>query len=208
MAHVHNALHHFTALQAAYRAALGEDDASFNGIERAGETLTPIFDLWSRPDWAVLRDEVLWSALHNQAAVVGELSFVGIRNPAASGLLVVVTMIRARGSAGGILRVIHGVISATGVDGSEQLVPRDTRLNLAGVSRAVKIHGADAAMIGNDAFEEIFMDRGSAGTATEDVPQSVILSPGFEVRYYHQTANTALVLTAQGYLRPAQPGEL
>jgi hypothetical protein len=204
--HVHNALHHFTAYQSAFRKAVGEADAGFSGIERAGETLTPILDLWRWPEWAVLRGEILFSAQSDVAAVALERSFVGVRNPAGSGLIVIVESMLAIPTTAVFeqLEVFHGAIIATDVDGSEQVAPRDTRLPLAGVSRIVQIHGTGVAAIGSTSFTRW-------GTIINEVSRDHtvhVLTPGFELRCYHATANTALNLNIYGRIRPALDGEL
>lgn len=92
---LHNELHRTTDLQSAYRAALGEDNAEFSGIERAGETLTPIIDLWSLPEWSYLRREYRFWMQQTAAAVAAERSILCLRNPVDSGVIAVVTKARA-----------------------------------------------------------------------------------------------------------------
>lgn len=206
MPHVHNALHRATALQDAFRKALGEGDASFNGIERAGETLTPVIDLWSLAEWAALRGEVLWTLTHDQPAVALERGFVGVRNPAASDVLVVVVGIRVdTGATLARANLTHGVISTTDVDGSEDISPRDTRFPLTGVGPMVKIHGAGAVTIGNDALDQIVTPANDT-REFESFPR--ILTPGFELRVYNNTVNLQISVTMWGYMRRALAGEL
>lgn len=206
MPHVHNALHHATSLQDAFRKALGEGDAAFNGIERAGETLTPVIDIWSLGEWAALRGEVLWTLTHDQPAVAAEQGFVGVRNPADSGVIVVILGIRADTGATLARAVLnHGVISATDVDGSEDIAPRDTRFPLTGVGPMVKIHGAGAAAIGNSALDQIVIP---ANDSREFEPVPRIITPGFELRVYNNTVNVQISVTMWGYMRRALPGEL
>lgn len=90
MAGLHNELQRFVSLQDAYRAALGEKTERFTGLERAGETLTPVVNLWERPEWAFLRGEGLYMGTANQVAGVAQFSACGIFNPANSRRLVVV----------------------------------------------------------------------------------------------------------------------
>ena len=87
MSRLHNALTR-GAISDALKRAVG-DTRSQGGVERYSETLEPVLDLWSRPEWAILRDEILWGGASTQAAVAGELSFVAVINPLGSGMLTV-----------------------------------------------------------------------------------------------------------------------
>lgn len=205
MPHVHNALHHATSLQDAFRKAVGEQDPGFTGIERAGETLTPTINLWERPEWARLRGETLWSLRHAQAAVAAEMGFVGLRNPATSRSIAVIQNIRVDVGAAARVNVTHGLISATDVDGSEDLAPRDTRFTLTGVGPLFKIHGAGIAQQGNDAFETVV---GTVAFAPEELWGGRVITPGFELRIYCGTVNIALDVSMRGYVRLALAGEL
>lgn len=93
MPHIHNALHHFIRVQNGYRKAVQEADPSFNGIERAGETLTPIIDLWAEPDWALPRGAVYFKRAPTTGAVAGRFSSFELVNPAGSGVIAVVRRI-------------------------------------------------------------------------------------------------------------------
>lgn len=99
MAQIHNALTRGPWTKA-LKAALG-DSRSEGGVERFGETLDPIIDLWSRPEWAYLLDDVLWSRLVGQVAVVGEFSFCAVANPSTSNRIITVTAAVAGSSSAG-----------------------------------------------------------------------------------------------------------
>lgn len=205
MPHVHNALHHFTDLQAAYRKAVGEAAADFNGIERAGETLTPTLNMWERPEWAFLRREALINAYHEQAAVALEVSFVGLRNPAGSGYLAVVQHVAFFTGVLATIQLTQGVIIATDVDGSEQVIARDTRWPLPGATPVVKIHGAGAALVGNDGFRRWIVPN---STTQLESDYEHVLHPGHELRFYVTSVNIELRCQIIGYARKALPGEL
>lgn len=78
MPHVHNGLHHNTQLLTAAARAMGEVSGAqdFSGIERFGETLTPIVNLWDLPEWALLRGEVLYTRRIDVAAVAAQFGVV------------------------------------------------------------------------------------------------------------------------------------
>lgn len=87
MPQVHNQLLR-GGLSAALRNAL---DAREGGIERFGETLDPVIDLWRLPEWAFLRGErICGAAVTVNAGAATECSAVALRNPANSGMLAVV----------------------------------------------------------------------------------------------------------------------
>ncbi len=66
MGAVHNELPAST-LGKAIRAVLGVKEGD-KTIERFGETLTPIIDLWGRPDFAKVREERLCAGFAAQSA--------------------------------------------------------------------------------------------------------------------------------------------
>lgn len=76
---IHNQLSRgafLSAIKNALGGAKGE-----GAIERFSETIGPIIDVWSLPEWAFLRDERLGAAQENRNADAANLGFVGIRNP-------------------------------------------------------------------------------------------------------------------------------
>lgn len=64
---------------AAISSALG--DTREGGVERFGETLTPVVNIWERPDWAVLIRHHLLYLSGFQAAVAGEFSCIVFQPP-------------------------------------------------------------------------------------------------------------------------------
>lgn len=205
MPHVHNALHHFTKEQAAFRKIVREGDEGFTGIERAGETVTPVVNLWDRPEWAALRGETPWSLFHAQAAVAAEFGFVGLRNPASSGGIAVVERIRVWSATAAVSSLIRqGPTLATDIDGLEDLAPRDTRLPLTGIGPLQKFHGAGAAQLGNDGLESVVLP--SALTFGEYAGIRIV-SPGFDLRVYGGVVNTTINVVMIGRFYRSQ-GEL
>lgn len=77
-------------LSEALTRALG-DSRGGGGIERYGETLTPVINLWGLPEWAFLRRERLAGMGRTEGAgAATEMSYVALVNPATSGILIVV----------------------------------------------------------------------------------------------------------------------
>jgi len=100
VAHVHNALHHSTQLLDGLRRAVGAgDDADFEGTSRFGETLQPILDVWSEPEWQVLRGQSPWARYVNTAtAPAGRFPSVELVNPVGSNILAVVRVVHQASS--------------------------------------------------------------------------------------------------------------
>jgi hypothetical protein len=200
MPHVHNALHHLTQVQAGYRAALGEDGADFTGIERAGETMTPVLDLWSRPEFELLRGEVLYRRAENSPAVAARLSVFELVNPAGSGILAVVTNIENDGATPELeISPDSGV--AVGLNpATSRGVAVDTRWpNLGEVSRCALVGGDTAA------GAAIRVER-IAGSSESSKPY--ILRPGTKLFIAGLTVNTAISLGISWRERLASPAEL
>lgn len=86
MGAIHNELRR-SQLSGALTRAVGASKGAV-GIERFGETLTPVIDLWERPEWSYLRYEILLGCANNQAAVAAQQSYVALVNPITSGILV------------------------------------------------------------------------------------------------------------------------
>ena len=79
MSHVHNSLHRCTQLLQGYKRALGMD-VSEDGVERIGETLTAVLDLWSQPEFALPRGEYLGHGNLVVSGVAATRTIVGVRN--------------------------------------------------------------------------------------------------------------------------------
>lgn len=198
--HLHNGLHRFNTVQAAYAHAVGEVDvADFSGIERAGETLTPVIDLWSRPEWAYLREERLWWILDDVSAVAAERGILALQNPVASNTIAVVQLFFCSTGARiavttDFTQVETAVTRGIGRDGRLQRALADER----SVCRVIERSEA-VANVGTQV---------SALTAGVDrvVPQ--VLTPGREVRIFGSADNTAFVACYCWSERRALHGEL
>ncbi len=196
MPHVHNALHHFTQIQDAYRKALGETDPGFTGIERAGETVTPTIDLWAQPDWAFLQGRILFARRVSSAAVAGRFSSVELVNPAGSGILVVTELIRS-GTSSLDIAVDSG--TALGVTATTQGLARDTRYPAGPVSVATVVTGDLAAGVTQP------QDRITSGVLAN---RPYILRPGTKLFLVGLAVNTAIEVVLYWMERRVLNGEL
>ena len=218
MTHQHNGLHHFTAVQAAYAKALGERQADFSGIERAGETITPNLDLWSRPEWAALRRETLIARHRRQPGVAAEFGFIAISNPATSKVLVTVLVAHVA-TVDGVARVTAGLTTAAVIaaiaDATITTSSLDRRAGgqtgfASGAVNGVATisRGGGAAIIGASAqyFEEMMAGSGTTHTELHTLP--VVLRPGDALFVEHSAVNLDIECSYGGYERVALPGEL
>jgi len=82
----HNELQKFPALQRAIALAVGMKQEE-EGVTRLGETLTPVIDFWSNPEWSFLYDEVLWDLLTPTVAAGGAAAASKIQVIGSPGLL-------------------------------------------------------------------------------------------------------------------------
>lgn len=95
MPRIHNQLYR-GAFSAALKNAVG-DQKGEGGLERYGETLTPVVDLWSLPEWAFLRGERRVGGGFVQAAGgATTLAAIAVVNPANSNFLVTFEVVRAQ----------------------------------------------------------------------------------------------------------------
>jgi hypothetical protein len=92
---VHNELKN-SPLPRALKKLLGVADAD-SGLERFGETLTPVFDMWSLPEFQYARGERSFAQSVISGAVAARFSAVALTNPATSRTIAVVTLVRALG---------------------------------------------------------------------------------------------------------------
>lgn len=145
MGHVHNALDRATELVRGFRRAVGLTGPE-GGVERFGETLTPVMDIWSQPIWATLRGDWLqWGRANVAAGGAGTRSIVRLRPVANSGrLLVVVHFI----DCGEPFNIQNGL--AVDLPTAQSIGQRDTRNP--GDNRVVLTSDNTAAAAGTNRF--------------------------------------------------------
>lgn len=125
MASEHNAINQGTNLLRSFPPAVGlSPDES--GVSRLGETLTPVINVWTRPDLAFLRGDRQCSGNEDPAAGAGTFASVSFLNPAGSGVIAIIESITVAASVAGLVRVV-GRSPIGGVPGVGQVGFRDQR---------------------------------------------------------------------------------
>jgi hypothetical protein len=201
--HVHNALHHLTELQAGYRAALGEMDEQFSGIERAGETLLPTLDLWGLPEWAILRGEQLALGRLSVAALAGNFSMVQVENETSDRLTVIERGTRFFASGGSVL--ILSITTTQLANTRGRCFVRDgrnVRPTVPGTNRRDEQAAAVPAGVSNgDAFL-------LPATSGQPLDFEVVLDPGFTLVARPDAQNIAVHAAIVARSRRATGDEL
>lgn len=209
---VHNALTR-GRLSQALKSAVG-DAKGEGGLERFGETLTPTINLWELPEWAIFRNEILWSAHVTVGATAAENSMMAISCPLAVGaqqFLIFVDEIWAAANAAGGQLSLALITRAAAAATLTQFAPvaRDLRTgqNVLGTNAA-----APEAWTGSDpaAFVNV-VDRNRNPAALSLVPfvsAPWILKPGAALVVQNDVVNQSLLVTFKGRARVALPGEL
>ncbi len=181
MSSLHNAISYGVDLLRAFPRAIGLSDEA--GVERISETLTPVMDVWSQPEWNFLRNERFVGLRYSSAAFAAELSGVALLNPAGSNYLITALAATGRPAAAGVF--LSGLTTQISVQATFALqgagLPLDTRVYTATGTVAKSIGqvwiGTDAAAIGQ------ILDEIGASVATNQsvdlMRLPVILSPGF-----------------------------
>lgn len=197
MGHVHNALDRATDLIRGYRRALGILGPE-GGLERFGETLTPVIDLWGDPRFAVLMGDVPQFGTATVAANAGFRSQIQLRPVPGSNIIVIVHEII--GSQATLIR--------TDLTGSVGALPtaqanrgnRDSRRPAE--ARVLMFSDNTAAAVGNARYTQpanvpfripIILHEDAAGAS------SVICDPGID--------NAACTISFAWTVHPRFPGE-
>lgn len=103
-----------------------QDARGSGGLERYGETLTPNIDLWSLPEWAYLRGEVL-GAQYRFVAAGANNGAAAICNPLTSRSLVVVEAVNVWTAGQDTVSLYLGTDSAVVLNLSQLCARRDNR---------------------------------------------------------------------------------
>lgn len=194
----------------AIQAALGDSKAE-GGIERYGETLTPIVDLWSQPEFAFLRVEHLGACHFTSVAVVAELSFVAVGpNLNDTTSVVVVEAISARTTPPGTVFIANSTrafMSASQAPTESNVPNRDQRY--AGTQIAVTRNVAVSTWVGSDAIvlasggvlEEMFNPTSNVPVTSFMAP--FIVKPGGALVVQCSATNTLLAVNIKLRIRSA-----
>jgi hypothetical protein len=201
---VHNALERAGSITSALKDALGATDGE-GGLERYGETLTPIIDLWRQPEWYFLRDEKLFASTSTVAAVAAEFAAVALVNPAGSKCLVVIDKISYNAAPVGLLKRITQTAAEATLTVQAKGVPRDSRIIPVTPVANLQLGSDPAETIGNGDLES---RTSSAGESVNYECVPLILPPGTGVCLMLRTVNIGVVVNYSWRERFPFPAEL
>ena len=180
-------------------------DAS--GLERLGETLTPIIDIWSpaRPDWAIERREQLVFLHGFQAAVAGELSCIVFDASVDANTILIIDRLLVTAAAVliGIDARPAGATESTNKDFMDHRVRAGSAANRRPRSRVWTDSNAATAVTG-----PLLRYNAPGAAITGDLPGPfVLIGDNLSLIVEHQTVNTAIHVTAIGRERQLLPAE-
>lgn len=214
MAPVHNALDRFTELSRSYRALLGLTEAG--GLERAGETLTPVYPLFELPEASLQRGELLATVYHSVGAggagtyaamavyVRDTANAMAIIHPSSRPVTVAAAVSLAN------VNVASQATILGSLGGALSIRVRDSRYwATAGapvVQPMVGVSGTPGAGVGTT-IAALMSDSGSGILESMESIGPVILTPGWGIVFQAQAANQALRGTFRMRIRPMQPRE-
>jgi hypothetical protein len=206
---IHNAIKYSSPLLRAYSrvVGLGEDE---EGTVRLGETLTPVLDIWSLPEWAFNRGELIGVTRVTKAAVAGEFSIIGILCPsAARRRLVVVEKAGVVSTvAGGCILELCTEAQLNALTAAAQTVgsSRDRRAGADSATQTISGSAVAQTTGGRVIDAALSTTGGTAGPFEFGLP--VILPPGFALAIVGRAANELIIATFAYREREAFPGEL
>ena len=200
MAQIHNELRRTGALLRGIKNALGVTDGEA-GVERFSETLQPVFNIWDRPEWEILRGEILFSRSALSGGVALLFSSIELVNPATANVLAVVTLVRNAGaglSSVAEIQVDSG--AALGAVATTRGIARDSRYpQLGAVSQCTVVTGNLAAGAN---LPQRFLDL------ADQEEQGYIIHPGRKLFVLAVAAAAALRVSLAWRERPVFQGEL
>lgn len=204
MSQIHNQLDHSAELLGgiSVAAGLGRDK---DGVIRLGESLEPILDPFSLPEWAYLRAERLGAGRGFQPAVAAEFSIIALGNAAGSGNLVVVESVNILSTVTTQLEVAaDSLVAATLGAAAFYVSGRDRRFGSTQGRTFLKI-GSDLASTFGVQLEQ---QAGAAGVFNSYISTPIVLKPGDDLLIIAQTINTAIQCNWKWRERKAFTGEL
>jgi hypothetical protein len=202
----HNAISYAANLLKAFPRAVGLASET-DGVTRLGETLTPIFNIFT-PEYAFLRDERLCAGSGIQTAAAGTVTSCHLLNPANSGLIVVVDSIRVSSDTTGEVR-IHVRTPVSGAPSLKSFAD----LRLGGTLQPSLLFWTSnvlAAVTGTRLSSNNIL----ANTTMELLPSPIVLPPDVptgqgSIAIFHVTLLTPTLETSVRWReRTAYPGEL
>lgn len=197
MSDLHNALLRGPWSQAVQNA-LGVTQSGEGGVERYGETLEPVIDLWRLPEWRYLRRERTGQQSATENAGAGR-SRLGVQNNS-QGDLVVVESMQNRGASGAIVLTLGFGLT---VDSSESFRPTDTRFyTSAGALAATLSHRQGAIGGTTTTLGSMYMLQGV------NYPLDIVVGPGWHLSTDPGADATLIGVAFRIRERVAQRGEL
>jgi len=205
MAEIHNAIKYGTSALNALAVVSGVSRDQ-SGTERVSETLQPVLDIWTLPEWAFLRDERLGAGRGFAPAVAGENGMLALGNAAGSNAIVVIEAVSAVSSAALTIQlevVADSLIAATLSAQAFFVASRDRRILTQG--RTFLRLGTDPGTTFGAQIEQ----QTVAATAFVDFKNMpVILKPGDDLLLIGQGNNLSISANFKWRERQALPGEL
>jgi hypothetical protein len=199
----HNALKYAVDITRGLKRIFGVDDGE-QGVTRLSESLQISSDPLTTPEMQFPIGINRWAVAPTSGASIGNVSQVGIRNPAKSGYIVVVDAMVLFLSANSVMNVrvsnAGTVFGGTGTPTQTDLrIPNFPNPSLATVS----FTNAAAAAIGT-----LLWTFQLSANSLPIVPFPVILLPGFDLLVDNNLANTAITCNFVGREWRGNPGEL
>lgn len=201
MAEEHNAIKYGTALSKAISTAVGGGYGDV-GVSRVSETLGPQIDPWARPEWELLRGEILYSRYLFVGAVAARISGIQMLAAPASTKLCVVRRIKRISGA-----FFLGLDTASTFSGLNPVVnrgvPCDRRFPQIGEVSQTQLISGDFATTVAAAFQQ---DLLAAANIQCDTPW--ILPPAATLFMLGNVVNAAMEVQIFFSERTPFPGEL
>lgn len=197
---IHNELGQMPELLRAYVVSAGLKENE-EGVARLGETLTPVMDIWSRPEWALLRGETPWAARTFVAAGgAGNNAGAAICNPANSGIVIVVEAAVANAGAAAQQLSINlytdaAVLAVLGTNFAAST--RDRRRQ--SFAQTICRSGTPAGVLAGGTSLEVRTHAASEQVQLISLP--VMLYANMALAVFNNTANAALDASWRGYER-------
>jgi hypothetical protein len=201
MAKVHNQISRGDVTNAVQRA-LGITKPDTAGVERYGETLGPVLDIWRQPEWAFLRGERLQGFSASVGAIAAEFGYAALVNPAGSNVIVVVEAVMAFGTA---FYQVELAQEATWAATLAAILPggifRDTRWFPGALGGSARIRtGTDPSSVLGTSIDQ------QRNLPAINLP--VVLGPGWGLAVAADVVNVVLPYVFGWRERKAYPGEL
>lgn len=173
----------------------------------APEILSAIVLEQDRPEWKFLGGERMVTGFASQAAVVGEYQGNGCRNPAASGILLVIEAIIPVNNPTIQVNLVTSDAVATDVTTISSPFARDSRLGFTGNGGAGRLLTASSTNATLNRSGPVGRFIGSTGTPVVPWVWPFVLSPGFELFVVNINQNTASSATWVWRERPLESSE-